>query len=133
MTEFNTLSDERLKWAIERQVEGVPQRELAKELEVPRTSLGFAYSSPISTPYVFSLYEEAECLRYKPDLFDYDRESAPDRSLNDWEARLERAVNICVGCPLMVMCGRLATADERMWTVRGGLMPYRYQLDRRYA
>lgn len=130
MTEVH-LSESQLELIFQRRMEGKGEHEISRELGIPRSSFrrGEARTLNYPTPYEPNLYSNAECLRYKPDLFEYDPDAHPDRSMQEWTARLERAVLICEGCPIMIMCGNLATVNERTWTVRGGVDPYEYQLD----
>lgn len=129
MTTTNHLTGEQLHWVARQRIAGRTDVDIAFELNIPRESMRFAYADPIESPHEVELYDNADCVGEDPQLFEYDQEARPGLNLYEWESRMWRAASVCVTCPVMVLCGRLATADERTWTMRGGLMPYQFTLD----
>lgn len=55
------------------------------------------------------------------------REKDPERwrKLKRFNARkVDRAIEVCRGCPVWDKCLEYATEDDRRWSVRGGMEPY---------
>lgn len=80
--------------------------------------------------------EQANCRGKAFELFEYQDTDSPLTQGMTYKARMEfnrvnyeLASEICIECPVMVACGEAATPEERQWTVRGGQMPGRFQLE----
>lgn len=133
MTAAQLFTDEQFEWYVDQCLEGASRRGLAEEMGISRSALDFPHAVPKGDPHAIELYSQAICTNKEPTLFEYDPYEYPDVTEGEWEARMERAIYACEGCPVMILCGQLATADERMWTVRGGLEPHAFRLSQHHT
>lgn len=76
-----------------------------------------------------SIHIDGACNRELPELFEYDPEEWPNKSEEQWRQDLAYALDVCIECPVMTLCGEQATKGERFWTVRGGREPHRWLAD----
>lgn len=76
-----------------------------------------------------SVYIDGACSEELPELFEYDPEEWPNKSEEQWRQDLAYALDVCIECPVMTLCGEQATKGERFWTVRGGREPHRWLAD----
>lgn len=80
-----------------------------------------------------SWMEKANCQGMAHELFEYQEKDSPlcagmkytDR-VNFNGANFQLAEEICIECPVMLICEEKATPEQRYWTVRGGNAPGRF-------
>lgn len=75
----------------------------------------------------------ANCGGAAYELFEYQDLDSPMTTGMDYRQRIafnsmnfDRAIELCVECPVMLICGEKATDEEKYWTVRGGELPGRF-------
>jgi hypothetical protein len=80
--------------------------------------------------------EQANCKGKAFELFEYQDTDSPLTDGMNYRTRMEfnkvnyeLASEICIECPVMLECGESASAQEKHWTVRGGLMPGRFEYE----
>lgn len=78
--------------------------------------------------------EQANCKGKAFELFEYQEKDSPLTEGMKYKQRIafnrtnfQLAEEICIECPVMLICGSSATAEEKMWTVRGGEIPTRFE------
>lgn len=113
---------------------GNNRAQLAERYGVANGTIGRAIRNAknqgvVGLPAKGSRWKGALCLEEKPSLFEYDPLEWPGRTPEEWQLDIEYAMDVCIECPLMVRCGAEANAEDREWSVRGGLPPKRYARD----
>lgn len=82
--------------------------------------------------YEYEWAPRAGCLG-QPQLFELsdwpEVEQSDERHPDfvDWvnmeRRKFQKAENICLDCPVFVLCGKTATAEDKKWTMRAGQWP----------